>query len=229
MIEKKQDLGYEVKHVTFGAENVFSHQVDAIKKAFGVRPTQHYGLVEAVANISECEHGKLHVDEDFSAVEFVPQINGTYKLLGTNFWNPAMPLIRYDTDDVVTLDPDGCRCGRPGRVVREIDGRIEDYILLKDGSKVAQMDSIFKELTNIKAAQFYQDRPGAFTLRIVKGKDYSKSDERTLLSRIFARVGSDTEVTFDYVDDLERSSGGKIRLFINKLPLTTKNKDIPDS
>ncbi len=224
LIEKKQDLGYEVKHVTFGAENVLPHQVDVTKKAFGVHPTQHYGLVEAVANISECEHGKLHVDEDFSAVEFVPNIDGTYKLLGTNFWNPAMLLIRYDTDDVVTLDLDGCRCGRPGRVVRSIDGRIEDYIVLKDGSKVAQMDSIFKELTNIKAAQFFQDRPGAFTLRIVKGDNYSESDEQTLLSRIFTRVGKDTEVTFDYVRELERSRGAKMRLFINKLPQLKSKK-----
>ena len=225
LIEKKQDLGYPVKHITFGAENVFSYQVQAVERAFGVKPSQHYGLTEAVANISECELGKLHVDEDFSAVEFVPQADGTTRLVGTNFSNPAMPLLRYDTEDSVTLEDEGCPCGRPGRVVKEIDGRLEDYIVLKNGSKIAQMDSIFKKLTNLRAAQFYQDRPGSFTLRILKGHDYSKADEQELLKRIIARVGRETEVTFDYLDELERTPGGKIRLFINKLPRENNSKN----
>ena len=217
LIENKESLDYPVKHVTFGAENVFPYQIEAVKEAFGVRPRQHYGLVEAVANISECELGKLHVDEDFSAVEFAPRDDGTFSLVGTNFTNPAMPLIRYDTNDFITLDETECDCGRPGRVVKEIDGRIEDYIVKMDGSKIAQMDSIFKGMSSIRAAQFYQDRPGAFTLKIVRGKTYSKSDERKLLVRIAVRVGPETDVKLDYVDELERSSGGKVRLFINKL------------
>jgi phenylacetate-CoA ligase len=165
------------------------------------------------------------VDEDFGAVEFVPREDGTYSLVGTNFTNPAMPLIRYDTNDFVTLDETECECGRPGRVVKEIDGRLEDYIVKADGTKIAQMDSIFKGLTNISAAQFYQDRPGAFTLRIVRGKNYSKSDERKLLVRIAVRVGPETEVELDYVDDLERSPGGKVRLFISKLTSVSPGND----
>ncbi len=223
LIENEQSLGYPVKHVTFGAENVFSYQIEAVKEAFGVRPRQHYGLVEAVANISECEFGKLHVDEDFGAVEFIPKGDGTFSLVGTNLTNPAMPLIRYDTNDFVTLDENECDCGRSGRLIKEIDGRIEDYIVKKDGSRIAQMDSIFKGLTSIRAAQFFQDRPGAFTLRLVKGKNYSKSDERKLLVRIAVRVGPETEVELDYVDELERSSGGKVRLFINKLTRVSSN------
>ena len=221
LLETKEDLGYPVKHVTFGAENVLSYQVDTVQQVFGVKPRQHYGLSEAVANISECELGQLHVDEDFSAVEFVSQADGTTRIIGTNFTNPAMPLIRYDTNDTVTLGEGRCPCGRPGRVVKEIDGRLEDYIVIKNGSRIAQMDSIFKALTNIRAAQFYQDRPGAFTLKIVKGHGYCKTDEQELLKRIIGRVGPETEVTFDYVDELERSRGGKIRLFINELSRRT--------
>ncbi|MGC8605821.1 MAG: hypothetical protein ACP5VS_19320, partial [Desulfomonilaceae bacterium] len=189
LLEHGQTLDYPVKHVTFGAENVFPYQIEAVKKAFGVQPRQHYGLVEAVANISECELGKLHVDEDFGAVEFLPRGDGTFSLIGTNLTNMAMPLIRYDTNDFVTLDEDECDCGRPGRVVKEIDGRIEDCIVMKNGSKILQMDSIFRGLTSVRAAQFYQERAGAFTLRVVRGKNYSQSDEKKLLARIVDRVG----------------------------------------
>jgi phenylacetate-CoA ligase len=224
LIENNEDLGYPVKHVTLGAENVLPYHVIRIKQAFGVKPRRHYGLNEAVANISECELGKLHVDEDFSAVEFVPRDDGTFLLTGANFTNPAMPLIRYDTNDFVTLDPEECSCGRPGRVVKDIDGRIEDFIVLKNGSEVPQMDSIFKGMSMIRAAQFYQNRPGAFTLRLVRGKNYSKSDERKLLARIANRVGPETEVELNYVDNLERSRGGKIRVFVNEIPNDTSPK-----
>ena len=224
LIENNEDLGYPVKHVTLGAENVLPYHVIRIKQAFGVKPRRHYGLNEAVVNISECEFGKLHVDEDFCAVEFVPRDDGTFLLTGVNFSNPVMPLIRYDTNDFVTLDLEECSCGRSGRVVKDIDGRIEDFIVLKNGSKIPQMDSIFKGMSMIRTAQFYQNRPGAFTLRLVKGKNYSKADERKLLARIANRVGPETEVELNYVDDLERSRGGKIRVFVNEIPNDTSPK-----
>ena len=72
LIESGGDLGYAVRWVTTGAENLLDHQRQLIQQAFGVRPRQHYGSTEAVANVSECEQGWLHVDEDFSAVEFEP-------------------------------------------------------------------------------------------------------------------------------------------------------------
>ena len=93
-------------------------------------PLQHYGMAEAVANISECEHDQLHVDEDCAAVEFIPNSDGPgYKIIGTNFTNLATPLLRYDVQDLVTLTNVTCSCGRPGRVVASVDGRAEDYII----------------------------------------------------------------------------------------------------
>ena len=123
IIEKEIELGYQVRWVTTGAENLLPQQADLIRRAFGVQPRQHYGMAEAVANISECEYGNLHVDEDFAAVEFIPNPYGTgYKVIGTNFTNLATPLIRYDVQDVVELSDERCPCGRPGRVVKQIDG-----------------------------------------------------------------------------------------------------------
>ena len=90
-------------------------------------PGPALGLAEAVANISECERGRLHVDEDFAAVEFVPEQTGRrHRIVGCNFTNLATPLLRYDTGDLAVLDDDGCDCGRPGRVVASVDGRQED-------------------------------------------------------------------------------------------------------
>src|SRR5262249_18977976 len=157
-------------------------QVELIEKAFGVRPKQHYGMAEGAANISECERGTLHVDEDYAAVEFLPRGDGaSHEIAGTNFTNPATPLIRYHVQDLASVSDDQCDCGSPGRTVASIDGRIEDYVILTNGARLGRMDHILKSMTNVREAQILQARPGAITIRVVRGTRYSDQDEIELL------------------------------------------------
>jgi len=139
LVETKTDLGYEVRWITTSSENLLPMHVNLIERAFGVRPKRHYGMVEAIANISECDKGKLHVDEKFGTTEFIPITESLYRVVGTNVTNPAMPLIRYECNDHVTIDPvESCSCGRPGRVVTRIDGRQEDYVVLRNGVRLGR-------------------------------------------------------------------------------------------
>ena len=195
------------------------HQKDLIKEAFGVYPKQHYGMAEAVANISECNFGRLHVDEDFSAVEFLPIGPDVYSIVGTNFTNYAFPLIRYDTGDIAygLKENVSCPCGRYGRTVASIDGRIEDYIVLKDGSRVGRMDHIFKDMQNIREAQIVQKIPGEINYLIVRGNNFTDDDHRQLLHETKRRLGDDISVIIDYVDNIEKSNNGKLRFVVNEL------------
>lgn len=218
MVEKKLNLGYQVRWITCGAENLLEHQKELIKKAFGVNPKQHYGMAEAVGNISECEYGKMHVDEDFAFLEFIPEKNNqTFRMIGTNFTNPAFPLLRYDTKDFVKLSTDSCPCGRPGRVVEQIDGRLEDYVILKDGTKIGRLDHVFKDLVNIREAQIYQRSLNEIVLKVVKGEYYIKQDEITLLAELRKRVGNAIKISIDYVDQIERNKSGKLRFVISEI------------
>lgn len=219
IVDNGIDIGYQIRWITIGAENLLSHQIDIIEQAFGVRPLQHYGMSEAVANISECENGQLHVDEDFSAVEFVLNDDGQgYKVVGSNFTNLATPLLRYDVQDVVTLSENACPCGRPGRVVSGIDGRQEDYVILKNGTRLGRMDHVFKDMINIREAQIYQKFPGKIIIRAVRGDSYADADEKMLLSEFRKRVGTDADISIDYVEALERSRTGKLRFVISEVP-----------
>ncbi|MGQ9847592.1 MAG: hypothetical protein ACUVQP_08865 [Bacteroidales bacterium] len=202
--------------ITCGAENLLEHQKELIKRAFGVNPKQHYGMAEAVGNISECEYGKLHLDEDFAFLEFIPEKSSqTFRMIGTNFTNMATPLLRYDTKDFVKLSTDSCPCGRPGRVVEQIDGRLEDYVILKDGTKIGRLDHVFKNLVNIREAQIYQKSLNEIALKVVKGKDYTKQDEIILLEEFRKRVGNEIKISIDYVEQIERSKSGKLRFVIS--------------
>ena len=219
IVETGTDLDYPVSWVTIGSESLLEHQAAIIEKAFGVPPRQHYGLAEAVANISECPRGSLHVDEDFGAVEFIPNPDGPgHRIIGTNFTNPAMLLLRYDTQDVVTLSESPCPCGRPGRTVLSIDGRREDYIILNNGTRLGRMDHIFKHMVHIAEAQIYQRQPGQMLIRVVRNQGYGSEDEAVLRRETARRVGTDTRVTIEYVESLERSPTGKLRFVVSDIP-----------
>jgi len=219
ILESGESLGYRIRWITIGAENLFPQQASLIAEAFGVHPRQHYGMAEAVANISECEQGVLHVDEDFAATEFVANPDGPgHRIIGTNFTNLATPLLRYDTQDIAALTSLQCSCGRPGRLVASIDGRKEDYVILKSGARVGRMDHIFKDLINIREAQIHQKSPGAMTIRIVRGAEYQMADEAKLLREARQRVGPEMDIAIEYVEELRRSRTGKLRFVISEIP-----------
>ena len=225
ILEDNLDPGQAVRHVTIGAESLLPQQRQVIEQAFGVKVRQHYGLAEPVANISECEYGNLHVDEDFSIVEFLPIGDGQYRIIGTSLINPAFLFLRYDTGDIATLQvehPDEvgegtCPCGRLGRLVEVIDGRKEDYVILPNGAIVGRLDHIFKDLVNIREGQIYQKQQGRIELRIVKGQSYTDKDEQELLKETRKRVGDDMEIVVRYVDAIERTRAGKLRFVVSEL------------
>lgn len=212
-----------VRIVTTGAESLSEAQRSQIQRAFRAKVAEHYGQAEAVANISQCEAGSLHVDEDFSLVEFEPVGTepGRYRIIGTNWVNPAFPLFRYDTGDVATLNEHAtCACGRIGRIVSQIDGRIEDYLVLPNGSKIGRLDHIFKDCINVREAQIYQGRDGKITFRIVKGDNYSTADHRQLEGEIRKRLGADVDFDMEYCAEITKTGSGKLRFvvsdFLNK-------------
>ncbi|HEU5402772.1 MAG TPA: hypothetical protein VFU86_15535 [Terriglobales bacterium] len=210
------DLGYQPKWVTIGAENLLPHQAELMHRAFGVRPIQHYGMAEAVANISECKSGSLHVDEDFACVEFVGE-DSERKVIGTNLSNYATPLLRYDAQDMIRLGDRRCDCGLPGRTVESIDGRQEDYVVLKNGARIGRLDHIFKEMVRVREAQIVQQEPGRIQLRVVRRTDYSDADEKQLRREFVQRLGSGAEIAIEYVDQLPRTRSGKLRFVISEM------------
>jgi phenylacetate-CoA ligase len=220
ILEQKLDLGRTVKIITIGAESLLPQQRQIIESAFNAPVRQHYGQAESVANISECPQGNLHVDEDFSFVEFVPIIGqeNSFKIIGTNWTNPAFPLLRYECGDIATLSPDPCACGHHGRVVLEIDGRKEDYVLLPNGVAVGRLDHIFKDLVHIREAQIHQQEKGNVTFIVVKGDGYDENEEESrLLAEARKRLGTDLDILIKYVDQIERSRTGKLRFVISDL------------
>lgn len=209
-------LDYEVRIVTVGSENLLPWQEHAIALAFGVKPVQHYGLSEAVANISECEEGSFHVDEDYSFVEFLEDVESeSYRIIGTGFSNTALSLLRYETGDLAVPVEKSCRCGRPGRLVERLDGRLTDYITLPDGQRVASLAGPFHATPGLIAAQLYQDPTGALTVRYIPSSTWSEDIQVGIEQRLRLRVGNAIPIAFEQVEHIERTARGKTKLVVS--------------
>lgn len=237
VLEQGLHIGGSLRVITSGAESLLPHQRVMIERAFSVPVWEHYGQSESVANISMCEAGQLHIDEDYAGVELLPLADGSgmCRIIGTNWTNPAFPLLRYDTGDLARMVAGPpCPCGRDSRRVAGIDGRIEDYILLPNGAAVGRLDHVFKDLIHVREAQIVQCEPGHATLRVVKGPEYDAvGEESRLLREVRKRLGSDIILNVEYVAAIPRSAAGKLRFVISTLrcgpiPMPADSTPLPD-
>lgn len=107
-------------------------------KAWGSTPFDVYAATETACIASPCVYLNRHLYEDLLIVEPVdqdgrPVPRGTTgaKVLVTVLFSRTLPLIRYEMSDSVKLGGRGCPCGRSFTLLEDIEGRIEDVLVLQ--------------------------------------------------------------------------------------------------
>ena len=213
LIQEKGLPPLPMDFVSIGSESLLDHQKRIIKDVFEVSPIEHYGLKEGVANISQTPEGKYQVDQDFAYVEFIKSDLGEnlYRIIGTNYSNPAFPLIRYDTQDIAILDDNG--------EIVSIEGRNDDYITLPNGVRIGRLTMIFLRATYVNEAQFYQKSLTEVDIRIVPASDYvPEIHEEIILNAARERLGSEIDIRIKYFDKIYKTNSGKLKFVISEIP-----------
>ena len=111
-------------------------------QAFDCRVRNEYGASECLSIAWGCDHGALHVNDDWVLLEPVdaagqPVAHGTpsHSVLLTNLANRVQPLIRYDLGDSITLLPP-CSCGSSLPAIR-VEGRHDETLRYVDNDGAA--------------------------------------------------------------------------------------------
>ena len=125
----------------FGAEPWTEGMRQALEARLGVMALNIYGLSEVIGpGVSvECpERRGMHVAEDHFLPEIVdpmtlepvpPGVQG--ELVFTTLTKEALPLIRYRTRDLTSMDPEPCACGRVLVRIGRITGRTDDMLIIR--------------------------------------------------------------------------------------------------
>ena len=203
--------------VITGSEMLYPFQRAKIEEAFGARVYSFYGMSERVAFAAECEHGRMHVNPEYSIVEILDEAgrptDGEGFLVGTTLHNTVMPLLRYRLTDTARWDRRPCPCGRTYPVIERLGGKIEDRVFDLKGRAIssAVVGFAYKGLANIQKGQIAQIAPDRWVARIVPGDRYTRADGERLLENVARYVSADVNVGLELVGDIPSMPSGKYK------------------
>ncbi len=206
--------------VLVSSETLFPWMRQDIEQAFGCKVHDGYGLGELAAFITECPSGRLHVSSECGVVEGV-ELEGERHLVATGLFNRAMPLLRYDTGDVVDLAAPSarCACGRQLPLVERLLGRADDYVVTPDGRSVgpAPLSLAFQSVAGIREAQIVQEDPAEVVVSLVVGSGFGTESEARLESELRDRLGHILAIHYERVEAIPRTTWGKRRLVDSRI------------
>lgn len=202
------------------AESLLDHQRRLVVQVLDCPVYDFYNQNERACLVSTCEEGTYHIHEEYAFVELAPTgAPGTRSIITTSFHNRAMPLIRYQTDDLAEVGGPGadCACGRSYASLGRIIGRVEDVVVTPDGRHVGRLDAAFKYSPGIRMSQVVQDSPDLIEVRIVPAATYSARDRDRLDEELHARLGQAIGIHYQLVDDIAPGKNGKVKFMVSTL------------
>ncbi|HYE38521.1 MAG TPA: hypothetical protein VEB23_01235 [Ramlibacter sp.] len=209
--------------VVFSAsEPLYPHQREAILEWLGIGVMDMYGMAERVAFATQCEHGSMHLNPDYSHVEILDEDGNPTDdvgfVVGTTYHNDAMPLVRYKLSDRTRWKPGRCACGRAFPMIEEVTGKFEDSITGSDGMVVSPsvLTFAFKGVENIRRSQVAQVGPAHWQVRLVPDDGFSAADSQKLIDNIHHLVDPKVKVEVILKDALPNTAAGKFRWVVNE-------------
>jgi phenylacetate-CoA ligase len=204
------------------AEPLNSQVRKTIQEAFKCPIYNRYAMMEiGVVGYSTGMDSDIYINQASYIVEVLsfesdyPVSEGADgRIVVTDLFSYAMPLIRYETGDTATLinkNKVGAYC------VKNPEGRIVETIYRTDGLKVswAVIYDIMDEESKIIQYQFCQTGANSYRISLHPLSDYPKANEDTLRSRFMKLLGNDACIEFKYVDSIPPLPSGKRPMIIN--------------
>ena len=164
--EAGQEVGIDFRDLplrtgVFGAEPWTEEMRQDIEQKMGINALNIYGLSEVMGPgvAMECLESKcgMHLWEDHFLPEIIDPVSGeilpegsTGELVITPLTKQGIPLVRYRTRDITSLNYTPCSCGRTHVRMNRITGRSDDMLIIR-GVNVfpSQIESLLLEVQGV--------------------------------------------------------------------------------
>jgi phenylacetate-CoA ligase len=222
------DLALEVG--VFGGESWTAAMGEAIERALGLDAVNMYGLSEIVGPgvAVQCreERAGSHINEDHFLAEVIDPQTGEPlpdgaegELVFSTLTKEALPLLRYRTGDIASLDRAPCACGRTLARMSAVRGRRDDMLVIR-GVNLYPSEIEHTLLGVEGVAPHYQlvvERPGALDELTVHcepiGDGIDRADLRARVARALReRTGITIAVELLAAGAVPRSEGKAVRV-----------------
>ena len=131
----------KLKYAICGAEPWTEKMHKEIEARLNIKAFDIYGLSEVMGPGVACDceyHRGLHVCEDhfypevLNSATLSPVADGeTGELAFTTLTKEGIPLIRYRTKDLTSIDHSKCECGRTSARISRFKGRVDDMLIIR--------------------------------------------------------------------------------------------------
>jgi phenylacetate-CoA ligase len=243
-----------LKAAILGAEPWTEEMREEIEAKLHLKAVNIYGLTEVIGPGVSCEcvevQNGAHIYEDHFFPEVIDPNTGEVlphgtrgELVFTSLTKEALPVIRYRTGDIASLDPSACACGRTGIRMSRIVGRSDDMLIIR-GVNVfpSQIEAALiqiPELTphyqlvvtrektldelEVRAEvndEFFRMIGGEILVDEVHQADHAVHELRRRVSeRLRSALNLNTTVTLLPPGGAPRSEGGKLKRVVDKRKL----------
>ena len=222
----------------FGGEMWTDDMCSKIEAELGIFASNNYGLSEIIGpGVSgDCKYRNgMHVQEDNFIVECInpdtlePVKDGEKgELVFTSLTKEAMPIIRYRTRDISSLNYLPCECGRTGVRMSRVLGRSDDMLIIRGVNVFPSQieEALFKVEGTSAHYLIIVDRPDNMdkvTLQVEmlpesfsdKMNDMQKFRDKIRQEvQTIAQIGVNVELVAP--QSLERSVGKAVRVIDNR-------------
>ena len=228
----------DLKSGVFGAEPWSNKMREVIEEKLQIDAYDIYGLSEIIGPGVSCEcvaKDGLHIPEDHFLVEIIDPVTeevlpdgSTGELVITTITKEALPMIRYRTRDITSLNREVCSCGRTHVRMQKVSGRSDDMLIIR-GVNVfpSQIESILLDIGETEPHyQLIVDRVGSLdNLQVlVEVSQEMFSDkvkglealEKVIRREIDNILGISAKISLVEPKTIQRSEGKAVRVIDNR-------------
>ncbi|TDI89506.1 MAG: phenylacetate--CoA ligase family protein [Caldithrix sp.] len=205
----------------YGGDAMTNAGRDFIEEKFGVPVLSTYQAMECFKIGFFCENREnFHLHEDLCHVKIVnadgEEVADDEKgeVVISNLVNRGTVLLNYRLGDIASISNRKCSCGRTLSLLSEIEGRVEDIIILPDGQFVHPrvVWSIFKHKNEVLQYQLIQHELMLFELKLVTGgQETVNGFLNELLTDLREVLGESSTIEAEFYNELPRQNRGKFR------------------
>lgn len=223
-INNNYEFPFEIVKAIFPtAETITDEMRFKIEKFFHAPMYNQYASSEGAPFIFECQNRKLHLELQSGVFEVLDSNNNpakSGKLVVTSFTTEGTPLIRYDIGDSVVLSDNVCNCGNNNPLVKEILGRIDDYVYSPENGKInlGNVSNTLKGIKGVEKFQVIQNQLNEIKIILVIDNEiYNSEIEEKFLENWRDRIGNKMNIKLEYTNTIESEVSGKFRMVKNNI------------
>lgn len=194
-----------------------------------------YSSEELTRIAAQCRHKTYHIFEDINYIETLDARGDSTAspgtIVGTNLHNFAMPMIRYQQNDLAKVEDSSCPCGWRFRRLLNLEGRRNDSFELPSGRILTSgflLDATYEFLlayrTAVRDFCLIQQSKSCIVLQIVPGAGWDETVGGKIAVRFREFLEGEIPFEIQVVTECEKTRSGKRNPIINMMNLSSRSE-----